>query len=212
VMSAAASNQYAGLLPGEQRPAFSYLALGAMRGWGDSNLDGTVTAQEVVDYARNALRILLSGGRAQTPEMAGDGSFPLARASEAGPDLARLLLELKSRPPSSAGSSATPAQVEGPTSATPVGAFDRQAAKRELNAAAEQARACRASDGPRGSGSVEVRYEPSGKVASVTLLTPRFEKTLTGSCVRLLFRRALVPPFIGAPWVVVTKTFEIPED
>jgi len=56
-----------------------------------------------------------------------------------------------------------------------------------------------------------VIFEPSGKVASVTLLTSRFEDTETGSCVRMVFRRVRVPAFQGAPGIVVNKSFEIPE-
>jgi hypothetical protein len=55
-----------------------------------------------------------------------------------------------------------------------------------------------------------VRYEPSGKVSNVTILTSKFDNTTAGSCVRMLFRRAKVPEFTGAPVVVVNKSFEIP--
>jgi hypothetical protein len=54
-----------------------------------------------------------------------------------------------------------------------------------------------------------VRYEPSGKVAEVVLLTPKFEGTAAGSCVKMLFRRANVPAFTEAPTVEVVKRFEI---
>lgn len=37
VATAAASDQFAGALPGETRPAFSYLLLGAAQGWGDAD-------------------------------------------------------------------------------------------------------------------------------------------------------------------------------
>ncbi len=96
VMTAASSDQYAGPLPGKAVPAFSYLALGAMRGWGDSNKDGMVSANEVVTYARNAMGALLFG-RKQTPEVTGDSAgIPLATAKENGPklsELAKLLSE-----------------------------------------------------------------------------------------------------------------------
>ena len=42
------------------------------------------------------------------------------------------------------------------------------------------------------------------------ILTGKFENTTTGSCVRMLFRRAKVPEFTGAPVVTVSKSFEIP--
>jgi hypothetical protein len=64
VLSAAASDEMAGGLPesARPRPAFSYLVLGAMRGWGDgadgSSPDGVVDVDEAVAYARKALRRL----------------------------------------------------------------------------------------------------------------------------------------------------------
>lgn len=88
--------------------------------------------------------------------------------------------------------------------------FNRDAAKRALDEAASQAKNCRPQGGPSGTGRVQVRYEPSGKVAAVAILTSKFENTTTGSCVRMLFRRAKVPEFTGAPVVVVNKSFEIP--
>jgi hypothetical protein len=42
------------------------------------------------------------------------------------------------------------------------------------------------------------------------MLTGKFENTTTGSCVEMLFRRAKVPEFSGAPVVVVNKSFDIP--
>lgn len=220
VMTAAASNQYAGPLPGEQRPAFSYLALGALRGWGDSNHDGTVTAQEVIDYARGVLLAFLSANRTQTPELLGQRSFPVARGMEPGPDLGRLLLDMKASssqplvvgaPPAPIAPSAIPPEPGSSTSSGTAITFDRVAAKRALDEAAALAQSCRPEQGPRGAGRVQVRYAPSGKVVSVSLLTSKFERTAAGSCVTMVFQRAEVPPFSGAPAVVVNKSFEIPE-
>ena len=88
--------------------------------------------------------------------------------------------------------------------------FNREAAKSALDEAASQAKNCRPQGGPSGTGRVQVRYEPSGKVSNVTILTSKFDNTTAGSCVRMLFRRAKVPEFTGAPVVVVNKSFEIP--
>jgi hypothetical protein len=57
---------------------------------------------------------------------------------------------------------------------------------------------------------VQVRYEPSGKVGAVSILTPKFENSPAESCIVMLFRRANVPAFSGAPAVVLNKNFEIP--
>lgn len=92
VLSASKKDEYAGSLPGLSRPAFSYLLLGALRGWGDSNKDGAVTAQEAVSYSKDALGMLLTG-RQQTPEVVGgaNGDQQLAfSVGEAGPDLTEM--------------------------------------------------------------------------------------------------------------------------
>jgi len=87
ILAAAQGNEFAGPLPGGNRPAFSYLMLAALRGWGDSNGDGKVTVSEAAQYARRALQSLLVG-RHQTPEIAGQAdNVAVASAGESGPDL-----------------------------------------------------------------------------------------------------------------------------
>jgi hypothetical protein len=91
-MSAGASDEFAGPLPKSKRPAFSYLVLGALRGWGDTNGDGQVSAREAVDYAKGVLAVSPIG-RTQTPQVTGfDDGLVLAKgASEPGPNLANIL-------------------------------------------------------------------------------------------------------------------------
>jgi hypothetical protein len=93
---------------------------------------------------------------------------------------------------------------------TPGSTFNKQAAKTALDDAAAQAKNCQPQGGPRGAGKVQVRYEPNGKVGAVSILTPAFDNTTTGSCVVMVFRRASIPAFTGSPAVVMNKTFEIP--
>ena len=95
VLSAGKPNEFAGRLPGAQRPAFSYLALGALRGWADENHDGVVTAAEVVSYARAKL-VELPIHREQTPQLtAPDGSVALATGvKEAGPSIPGIVAQL----------------------------------------------------------------------------------------------------------------------
>ncbi len=79
VMTAAAGDQFAGSLPGANRPAFSYLVLGALHGWGDRDGDLAVTASEAVDYASDVL-FETASDRSQTPEIHGvDRDQVLAR-------------------------------------------------------------------------------------------------------------------------------------
>lgn len=90
VASAGKSDEFAGPLPGADRPAFSYLVLGALSGWAkaDGDRDGAITLGEAVGYARDAMRVLVDG-RTQTPEVSGAArDLALARAAGEGPDLA----------------------------------------------------------------------------------------------------------------------------
>jgi hypothetical protein len=117
--------------------------------------------------------------------------------------------------PRAAAAAATPSPaVEADESAkgpdTPGSTFNKQAAKTALDDAAAQARNCRPQGGPSGAGRVQVRYEPTGKVGEVSILTPQFDNTTTGSCVVMVFRRASIPAFTGSPAVVMNKNFEIP--
>ena len=119
---AASASQFAGPLPGSPvvRPAFSYLVLGALRGWADAepwgNGDGRVTAQEAADYAAGALGSFPRLGRKQSPEVDGRGDVALVTgAREAGPDLAELASGAAGRP--STPVAEAPRVVEAPVSA-----------------------------------------------------------------------------------------------
>ncbi len=95
LMTAARSDQFAGPLPGGDRPAFSYLALGGLRGWA-ANAQGQVTASGLVNYIRGALS--LSRDRTQTPELSTPetAAVVLGKGREAGPDLAKIQREAAS--------------------------------------------------------------------------------------------------------------------
>ena len=87
VMAAAQADEFAGALPGKQRPAFSYVLLGALRGW--ASADGEVTASEALLYTRQHLRQL---DHEQTPAIEGDTDAVLVRgAAEEDPQLANAM-------------------------------------------------------------------------------------------------------------------------
>jgi FKBP-type peptidyl-prolyl cis-trans isomerase FkpA len=90
LLTAARSDQFAGTLPksSAMRPAFSYLALGGLRGWA-ADESGKVTAGGLLEFTRKALR--LAKDRTQTPELAsGAAGAVLGSGKEAAPDLARI--------------------------------------------------------------------------------------------------------------------------
>lgn len=94
VMTAAKEDQYAGPLPGATRPAFSYLVLGALRGWADSNLDGMVTAAEAHGYVEQVFSSIIRD-RKQQPTLVGEKDSMLSPATgEPAPDLGELILKL----------------------------------------------------------------------------------------------------------------------
>lgn len=86
VLSAARSNEYAGTLPGLDRPAFSYWMLGALRGWAAPE-DGearSVSAADALAFTRDKLRAI--PGRVQTPVGVGDLDLVLVnQVQEADP-------------------------------------------------------------------------------------------------------------------------------
>lgn len=89
VMTAAGSDELAGHLQDTHplRPAFSYLMLGALRGWADTNKDGRVTAREAVDYSSDTLQATLREGRVQHPTLdSGDKNFVLSDGTEPAPE------------------------------------------------------------------------------------------------------------------------------
>lgn len=115
-------------------------------------------------------------------------------------------------PPAAEEAASSASASSGPASSGPEPGsnFDRQAAQTALTAAADKAKNCRPIGGPSGAGTVQVQYEPSGKVSAVTIVTPGFENTDAGSCIQMLFRRARVPQFNGTKPVTLRQRFEIP--
>jgi formylglycine-generating enzyme required for sulfatase activity len=82
---AAQANQVAGPLAAARHGAFTYFAIGAMRGWADGQVtgerDGVVTSEEAHLYVREALRAV--GIRDQAPSLVGEGAAARTLASGA---------------------------------------------------------------------------------------------------------------------------------
>jgi len=89
ILSAAAGDEVAGQLPGLERPAFTYMLLGAMRGWATQG-QGDVSAQQAHVWTQQQFRNLK--GRQQTPGIDGNSSLVLGTAlGEADPGVAALM-------------------------------------------------------------------------------------------------------------------------
>jgi hypothetical protein len=101
VLAAARSDEYAGPLSDGTRPAFSYLVLGALRGWGDKDGDKVVTAKEAVDYANRAL-VQTVTGRSQTAELSGPDLSLGRGGKERGPKLTAVASTAVVSPPAPA--------------------------------------------------------------------------------------------------------------
>jgi hypothetical protein len=97
------------------------------------------------------------------------------------------------------------------TQQAPANAAVNQNAAAALATSANLASSCRPRGGPAGAGKARVIYSNDGEVQSVEILTAKFRDTLTGSCVRMVFRRAKIPAFKGEPPTFI-KSFTIPEE
>ena len=99
VWTAASAGQTSGPFDAAQHGAFTYFALGALRGWADGDIDGvkdgSVTMDEAQSYVQRALRSAQI--TSQTPELVGARDLVLSvKAKEAAPviDVQRASAEL----------------------------------------------------------------------------------------------------------------------
>jgi len=93
VWSAASANEWSGPLEPVRHGAFTYLAIGALRGWADGQLDGvrdgSVSAAEAELYVREALVALELTDQRPVLQVDEAGAWVLSSGvSEQGPDLA----------------------------------------------------------------------------------------------------------------------------
>lgn len=114
----------------------------------------------------------------------------------------------KSKAEASESEEPAPAPSSAPAAA---GSSVNEAAAAALASSAKLASSCRPRGGPSGAGKARIIYSQDGEVQSVEILTAKFRDTLTGSCVRMVFRRAKIPPFKGEPPTFI-KSFTIPEE
>jgi len=106
---------------------------------------------------------------------------------------------------------AAEAKTEAKAEPAAVSSAVNDAAAAALGNSAKLASSCRPPGGASGPGKARVIYSNDGEVQSVEILTAKFRDTLTGSCVKMVFRRAKIPPFKGEPPTFI-KSFTIPEE
>jgi hypothetical protein len=109
--NAAGPDQLSGPLEAAQHGAFTYFALGAMRGWADGQLDGRkdgkVTAEEAQLYVKDALRSVQITTQAPQMTATEPSKWVLSSATEAAPKLDASVSSAKATPAAPAKLSAS---------------------------------------------------------------------------------------------------------
>lgn len=113
ILSAAQAREFAGPLPGASRPAFSYLLLGALRGWAEDG-KGQVSANDALWFTQKSLRGI-PGRFDQTPSLHGNGNLVLVRGVREKDPGVRSLMERKLRQPIATETTVRPTLGENPT-------------------------------------------------------------------------------------------------
>lgn len=113
--TAAGPDQWSGPLDAARHGAFTYLAVGALRGWADGQLDGVrdgrVTAEEASGYVEVGLRSLQV--RDQRPERVGPAAMVLSTGREEAPALAAPAVPAPAQPAPLAPAAPGPAAARG---------------------------------------------------------------------------------------------------
>jgi formylglycine-generating enzyme required for sulfatase activity len=76
-----------GEMPRLRRQPFSYLALGALRGWGDVDFDGQVTMQEMLGYVNKVFETVAPSRPRDSIIISEEPNMVWSKATEEGPDL-----------------------------------------------------------------------------------------------------------------------------
>ena len=111
IFTASSGAETAGWLKDRRLPAFSYMFLGALRGWADADRDGSVNDVELHQWTLDHLKVVAQG---QTPQrFRGGPALNFAVPDESGPDFADFILQQTS------GGSGR-ASVSGPSLELPI--------------------------------------------------------------------------------------------
>jgi hypothetical protein len=89
------------------------------------------------------------------------------------------------------------------------GGFDRAAAMKALDTAANRASRCRSKGDPAGDVTVMVIFNPSGTVKEARVIDTRYDGRPTARCIASRMAQARIRPFEGAP-KTLAKSVVIP--
>lgn len=143
----------------------------------------------------------------ELPAAEAEGDAPVAndpKPAAAPKTQARAPARHATRAPTAKKKASAPSE---PQKAVFTGPFDFGKAKAALVSAAGRASGC-GKEEATGSGAVMVTFATSGRIANVTILTPKFQTGATAGCIRSAFSAARIPPFSGAA-KAVKKSFTI---
>jgi len=216
----------------DEAPASAFVAGGeAAKSGAQEPADNEPTQPKGNDTEAGAAKSSAAAVDTAAIEAPGKSAREKARAEERSPTAARQKALVKgtskrtaaaapksrSKPEPEPEAAKTEAKAETKTEAKPepseppANASVNEAAAAALGTSANLASSCRPRGGPAGPGKARIIYSNDGDVQSVEILTAKFRDTLTGSCVRMVFRRAKIPPFKGEPPTFI-KSFTIPEE
>lgn len=91
VLASGMGEECAGRLPGAERPALSYLALGGLRGWADTNGDKEITASELQHFILQAFPSAVQGREIFQAIAGGTRTVLGLSAGEKGPDMSNMV-------------------------------------------------------------------------------------------------------------------------
>lgn len=203
------------------------LALGLGMSGDDKDSVGSASSASIVDKeAANTSASEKSADETEPPKKEEAEAAPTEEVKKEGPTTAQASSDsekaeekredssAKPGPVSPASKTVTkeaskqPAAVKEEPKAAAAQPFNRGAAVSALSSAASQSASCKKIGGPTGSGKVQVKFAPSGRVTSATVTGAPFAGTSVGGCVASVFRRSKVPAFSGSA-ITVSKSFSI---
>ena len=207
----ASGSEQVDLLPNEGPPAFSYLMLGALRGWGDSNENGGVTASEAVGYVGGVLSRIWPT-HTLAPTWQGPDLILGVSAMENDPDLSGLLPPLPVAPVTEGGGTAEHAADLALGDHPILGALDKSLIDAVIRKNMADVRHCYQLELPahpelRGKITVKFVISKEGAVIKAEIKSSTMESPEVESCIVSVFMQMRYPEPKGGGIVIVSYPF-----